>query len=165
MFSKDFRFLLKIGVKIFAAAPKNGAQRRVADCAAFASSMAGAREVSTVGRSTAVCDDPGEPEPNPPRPKPTRSEFHASYRSHVLFVFAVTACATQQPEPEPAPVAVVKPEPKPAPVAPKPEPEPVAVSQPKPALPKTASALPRLGLAGVGALGVAGLLRVLRRRL
>ena len=53
--------------------------------------------------------------------------------------------------------------PKPEPVAPKPE--PVAVARPEPVLPKTASALPRLGLAGVGALGVAGLLRVLRRRL
>ena len=79
----------------------------------------------------------------------------------VLCAFAVAACATQQPEPEPAPVAVVKPEPEPQSEAR----EPVTVRRTEPVLPKTASALPRLGLAGASALGVAGLLRVLRRRL
>ena len=76
-----------------------------------------------------------------------------------LLALFTGACATDTAEPEPAapaPVAQPEPEPEPQP-EPEPEPEPVA-------LPKTASPLPAIGAAGLLALGLAGGLRVLRRR-
>ena len=74
-----------------------------------------------------------------------------------LLALFTGACATDTAEPEPAaPAPVAQPEPEPEP-QPEPEPEPVA-------LPKTASPLPAIGAAGLLALGLAGGLRVLRRR-
>jgi hypothetical protein len=76
------------------------------------------------------------------------------------------ACASE-PEPVPEPEPVVEATPPPAP-----EPEPVAevvVAEPAPPppmqLPKTASALPLVGLVGASALGLAAALRVGRRGL
>jgi len=86
----------------------------------------------------------------------------------LLGLLASVACTTTS-EPEP----VVEPETTVAQVAPppRPEPEPVVVSTPRPApvreLPRTASALPLLGLTGVGALVLGGAVRTartLRRR-
>ena len=83
----------------------------------------------------------------------------------LLAVAFAAACASTPPEPEPEPeaVEVVK-------VVPPPEPEPVPVAEVKPIeqepeLPKTASPLPLLGLAGFGALGLGGALHAIRRRL
>lgn len=89
----------------------------------------------------------------------------------VLLVGLTSLACTTTTEPEP----VVEPEPvttvaETAP-APPPEPEPVTVSAREPApvreLPKTASALPLLGLTGLGALALGGAVRLgrtLRRR-
>jgi hypothetical protein len=73
----------------------------------------------------------------------------------------VAGCATsseEEPAPEPTPVAQPAP-PPPPPAAPAPEPMPVA----QPMLPETAGTLPLVGLAGAGALALAGALRGLRR--
>ena len=78
----------------------------------------------------------------------------------VLLGSLMTACAsTEEPAPAPAPVAA------PAP-APAPEPEPYVEPEPEPValLPDTATQLPAVGLAGVGALGLAGVVALVRRR-
>ncbi|MDH5567984.1 MAG: hypothetical protein OEY15_15100 [Myxococcales bacterium] len=82
----------------------------------------------------------------------------------IAFATALLACASKQPAPAPEPVAVTRPAPPPArpQPAPRPAPPPVAVVQPE--LPKTASPLPGVALAGVTALGVAAALRIARRR-
>lgn len=74
---------------------------------------------------------------------------------------ATTSEPAPEPEPEPVVEAVVEPEPEPAPAA-------VVVAEPVRApmreLPKTASALPLVGLMGVVALGFGSAIRVARRR-
>jgi outer membrane biosynthesis protein TonB len=84
----------------------------------------------------------------------------------LLVSFLSFACAsTQTEEPVEEPVAEAPP-PPPAPVRePEPEAQPVAAPAPAPVLPKTAGPLPAVGLAGVSALGLAGALRLLRRRI
>ena len=69
------------------------------------------------------------------------------------------ACQTQtEPEaaPEPAPVVVAAPEPEPVAVV-------VVAEEPAPVLPKTASAVPLVGLLGAGALGLGMVMRIARR--
>jgi hypothetical protein len=85
----------------------------------------------------------------------------------LLVSFLSFACAsTQTEEPVEEPVAEAPPPPAPAPVRePEPETQPVASPAPAPVLPKTAGPLPAVGLAGVSALGLAGALRLLRRRI
>jgi LPXTG-motif cell wall-anchored protein len=84
--------------------------------------------------------------------------------SLIALVALAFACASKQPEPvaqaEPEPMMVAE-------VMPEPEPRYEPVYEPKPMqeLPKTASGLPLLGLAGSGALSLAGALRWIRRRL
>jgi len=84
-----------------------------------------------------------------------------------LIALVASACATtSEEEPvEETPVVQATPEPvqvaEPVPAAPAPEPEPVA--QPMRMLPETASPLPLVGLAGMGAIGLAGALRGIRR--
>ena len=88
------------------------------------------------------------------------------YRFLVIALLAAiaTACAsTPEPEPEPAPV-VEAPKPEPVEVAVV-EPEPVVRSEPTRMLPKTASPIPGIGLAGLSALGAGAGLRWTRRRL
>lgn len=82
------------------------------------------------------------------------------------LVFTLAACASSpEPAPEPAPAPPPRAQ-APPPPPPEPEPAPVADVEPRrPVLPKTASSLPALGLAGVVALGAAGALHVARRRL
>ncbi|MBW2382991.1 MAG: hypothetical protein JRG92_05110 [Deltaproteobacteria bacterium] len=73
----------------------------------------------------------------------------------------VAGCATsseEEPPAEPTPVVQPAPPAAPAPVA-EPEPTPVA----EPVLPETAGTLPLVGMAGAGALALAGALRALRR--
>jgi len=95
-----------------------------------------------------------------------------------LIALLAAACATSQPETKPPaeeiPVAQptpAPPEPPPVPVAPAPPaapaPEPIAepVLAPPPVLPQTASQLPLVGLAGLGSIGLGGVVRALRRRL
>jgi hypothetical protein len=93
------------------------------------------------------------------------------YRMFIAFSLIAllgTACATTQeeepveetpvaqPTPEPEPVAVAEP----VPAAPAPE---VRASEPVRFLPVTASPIPMVGRAGLGGLGLAGMLRVARR--
>jgi hypothetical protein len=98
-----------------------------------------------------------------------RKEAHKEcpmYRFLVIALLAAiaTACAsTPEPEPEPAPV-VEAPKPEPVEVAVV-EPEPVVRSEPTRMLPKTASPIPGIGLAGLSALGAGAGLRWTRRRL
>jgi hypothetical protein len=84
------------------------------------------------------------------------------------------------PEPEPAPAPEVQPEPAPAPQpepeaaapAPAPEPTPAPEAQPEPApapqaapaLPKTASVFPLVGLLGLASLSLSGLLTLAAKR-
>lgn len=75
----------------------------------------------------------------------------------LLLLFA--ACASS-PESAPPPTA-----PPVRAAAPPPEPEPIPEAMPVRQLPKTASSLPALGLAGVLGLTGAGVLRVLRGRI
>jgi len=95
-----------------------------------------------------------------------------------LIAFLASACATSQPVTEPPaeeiPVAqpsTVQAEPSPVPVepappaAPAPEPVDEPMVAPPPVLPQTASQLPLVGLAGLGSLGLGGVMRTLRRRL
>jgi hypothetical protein len=76
----------------------------------------------------------------------------------VLFLFFAACSSAPKQEPPPAPPPV-----RAAPPAPAPE----RLSEPMPAreLPKTASALPAVGLAGVLGLAGAGALHVLRGRI
>lgn len=79
-----------------------------------------------------------------------------------LMTALLVGCATSsQDEEAPEPSVVSQPAAAPAPPPAAPAPEPVAVSAPM--LPDTASSLPLLGLAGAGAIGLAGALRALRR--
>ncbi|MBW2231562.1 MAG: hypothetical protein JRH17_14340 [Deltaproteobacteria bacterium] len=75
----------------------------------------------------------------------------------------VAGCATSSEEEPPAePTPVVQPAPPAAPApAPVAEPEPTPVAEP--VLPETAGTLPLVGMAGAGALALAGALRALRR--
>jgi LPXTG-motif cell wall-anchored protein len=81
----------------------------------------------------------------------------------LLAVVFAAACASNPPEPEPEPeqveVADVKPPPPP--------PAEVEVTEVKQVeeLPKTASPVPLVGLAGLVAVGLGAGLRVMRRRL
>ena len=69
------------------------------------------------------------------------------------------ACQTQtEPEATPAPEPVVVAAPAPEPVA-----AVVVVEEPAPVLPKTASAVPLVGLLGAGALGLGMAMRIARR--
>ena len=77
----------------------------------------------------------------------------------ILDEIEATQCATP-PEPEPVVVEVVE-TPPPAPVR-APAPAPVPVAAPAKQLPKTASAMPLIGLAGLSALGLGGALRTIR---
>ncbi len=76
------------------------------------------------------------------------------------------ACASQ-PEPvaEPEPVVETTPEPAPEPVVETPvaQPAPPPAAPVRQELPKTASVMPGVGLAGLGALGLAGIVRWSRR--
>lgn len=80
----------------------------------------------------------------------------------VLLITALLAVACATTKQEPPPVAegpIAQPEPAPAPVV-RPS-EPVERVE----LPKTASPMPLVGLTGLGAVGLAGAMRVIRRRL
>jgi hypothetical protein len=85
------------------------------------------------------------------------------YRIFIVFsliAFLGTACATTQEEDtveEPEPVQVAEPVPA------APAPEPIMTSEPVRVLPETASPIPMVGLAGLGGLGLAAMLRVARR--
>jgi hypothetical protein len=94
------------------------------------------------------------------------------YRIFIVFsliAFLGTACATTQEEDavEETPVAQPTPEPEPVqvaePVPAAPAPEPIMTSEPVRVLPETASPIPMVGLAGLGGLGLAAMLRVARR--
>lgn len=76
----------------------------------------------------------------------------------LLFLFFAACASSPEPAPPPTPPPV-----RAAPAArePEPLPEPTSVRE----LPKTASSLPALGLAGVLGLTGAGVLRVLRGRI
>lgn len=86
-----------------------------------------------------------------------------------LVSFLSFACAsTQTEEPVETPVVAETPPPAPPPVRePEPEAQPVAAPAPAPVreLPKTAGPLPAVGLAGLAAMGLAGTLGLLRRRI
>ena len=79
-----------------------------------------------------------------------------------IALMGLGCTTTSEPEPVAEPVAET-------PVAqptPAPEPDPVAVAERRPAprqLPKTASAMPLVGLVGLAALGLGGVLRTTRR--
>ena len=94
---------------------------------------------------------------------------------NVLIAFAIAAfalgCASETtseaaPEPTPAPEPVVE-EPVAEPVVSRPEPAAVTVADDMPPreLPKTASPMPAVGLAGLAALGLGGLVRAARVRM
>ena len=92
----------------------------------------------------------------------------------IMTVLLSVACATTQEETEPPaeeiPVAKapepVRPSPAPTPVAQEVEPvHPPAAPARTLELPKTASPMPMVGLAGLGSVSLAGALHLLRRRL
>jgi LPXTG-motif cell wall-anchored protein len=92
-----------------------------------------------------------------------REESMARLLLLFTLIFTVMACSSTpepQPEPTPKPPPVTRQAPPPAPA-----PEPVTEPPPPLELPKTASSLPALGLAGLAALVGAGALRLLRRRI
>ena len=74
-----------------------------------------------------------------------------------LFTAALGLACASSPEPE------VAPEPEPV-VEAAPAPAPVPVAAPVPELPKTASALPLVGLMGVAGVGLGTVTRIARRR-
>ncbi len=76
----------------------------------------------------------------------------------VLFLVFAACASSPEPAPPPTPPPVRA-------AAPPPEPEPIPEAMPVRQLPKTASSLPALGLAGVLGLTGAGVLRVLRGRI
>ncbi len=88
-----------------------------------------------------------------------------------LFSLLASACATSQEEVpvEETPVVQAEPEPQPEPrvvaepVPAAPDPAASEASESMRRLPETASSIPMMGLAGVGALALAGALRVARR--
>ena len=82
----------------------------------------------------------------------------------VASLFALACTTTSETEPAPAPEPTVQaPPPPPEPVS-RPVAEPVRVREPI-ELPKTASPLPLVGLSGLAALGLGGVIRITRRRL
>ena len=93
----------------------------------------------------------------------------------VLIILSLMAflagCATTEeepPPPEPTPVAQPTPpppEPEPVMAEPTPPPPPPASLVAEPVLPATAGSLPLVGLSGVGALALAGVVHVVRRRI